>query len=164
MADPSAIIVALHGLAEKLVTNIKSGQDAAKAQEILRLVGELQTEFFALQSRILKLEAENFQLKQKASPLQPTNPPKQDDNKNVVVDLDEISTKILQVVANSQGGAQKEELFAHFSLSVGRGDFVFEGLTGHEFIEIGRFNLGGGGAYYFATTKGRAYLNNKGLL
>jgi hypothetical protein len=163
MADPISIITALHGLAEKLVKNIKSGQDATKAQEILRLVGELQSEFFALQSHIIKIESENFQLKHKASPLQPTNPPKQDDNKNVVVDLDDVSTKILQAIANSQDGALKENVFADFGLSVGRGNFIFDNLTGHKIIEVGRMIMGVG-AFYFATPKGREYLNQKGLL
>ena len=164
MADPIAIIATLHKLTDRLIREIKTGQDAVKAQEILLLVGELQREHFALQKQIADMESEIRQLKHRPAALQPTNPKQQDDNANVVPDLDAVSTKILQAITNSPDGATKERLFAHFSLSVGRGDFVLEGLTGHGFIEIGRFNLAGGGAYYFATTKGRAYLNKKGLL
>ena len=80
MPDPITIITTLHGLAEKLVNSIKGGQDAAKAQEILRLVGELQTEYFALQQHILKIETENAKLIRKtASPKSP-NPKQQDEH------------------------------------------------------------------------------------
>jgi len=163
MADPITIIATLHGLAEKLVTNIKSGQDAAKAQEILRLVSELQTEYFSLKSQILQLQAENLQLKQKGAPLQIANPKQQDDNANVVPDLDEIAIKMLLEIANSADGIKQEVLYAMFNLSTGKGDFLFDQLRMHKLIYQASINMIYG-VKWGATSKGRAYLNKKGLL
>jgi hypothetical protein len=127
------------------------------------LVGELQTEYFTLQQHILKIETENAKLIQQASSPKPPNPKQQDNHTDVVVDLDDISTKVLQAVTNSPDGALKESLFAHFSLSVGKGDFIFDRLVTHKFIDVGRVQMGVG-AFYFATPKGREYLSRKDLL
>jgi hypothetical protein len=165
MPDPITIITTLHGLAEKLVNSIKGGQDAAKAQEILRLVGELQTEYFALQQHILKIETENANLVRQVASPKPPNPKQKDDDIGVVPDLDDVSVKILQMFVESPRGIPKAMIFAHFGLSIGKGNFIFDQLTKHDFIEVTSFVMGrGGDLKYHATQKCREYLNKKGLL
>jgi len=163
MPDPITIITALHGLAEKLVNSIKSGQDAAKAQEILRLVGELQTEYFTLRQHILNIETDNAKLIRQVAALKSPNPNRQENDTQVVVDLDDLSTKMLLAVANAPDGAWKQELFARFDLSLATGEHVLDQLGELDFIEvIPRFTPDG--SPHRATRKGRDYLSRKDLL
>lgn len=167
MPDPITIITTLHGLAEKLVKNIKSGQDAAKAQEILRLVGELQTEYFTLQQHILKIETDNAKLIQQMAALKSPNPKQQNNDTQAVVDLDEVESKMLVLVANTRSDITRAQVFAHFGLGTAKGDYHFEQLTKYDFVGISHFNIGGGGnrgPFYEATSKGREYLAKSGLL
>ena len=167
MPDPITIITTLHGLAEKLVNSIKSGQDATKAQEILRLVGGLQTEYFALKQHILKIETDNANLIQQVATLKSPNLKQKDGDAEVVVDLDEIEDKMLVLIANHRSNTTQEQVFAHFGLGTAKGDYHFEQLIKHNFVGISHFNMGGGskgGPFYEATSKGREYLAKSGLL
>jgi hypothetical protein len=165
MPDPITIITTLHRLATKLVESINDGKDAAKAQEILKLVGELQTEYFALQQHILKIETENAKLiRQAASPTTP-HLKQQDDGPDVAPDFDDVSVKILQMFVESPKGIPKETIFARFGLSIGKGNFIFDQLTKHDLIEVTSFVMGRGGELkYHATQKCREYLHKRGLL
>jgi hypothetical protein len=159
MADPITIITTLHGLAEKLVKSIKSGQDAAKAQEILRLVGELQTEYFALQSKMLQLERENFQLTQRAS-----SSAKPEEQQQPADNLPEESEKMLVAIANeTRGRLTKDMVIRHFGLAQAKGDYFFDQLLARKYVHTSSGQMGVGW-FYHATKIGREYLAKRDLL
>jgi hypothetical protein len=104
----------------------------------------------SLETKVSKLEIENAQLRAQIN------------NPQAIV-LDDICTKLLVAIANSPDGVLKEDLFAHFALSTGKGSHVIDQLFNHKFIEVGRVQMGVG-AFLFSTPTGREYLNRKGLL
>ena len=163
MPDPITIITTLHGLAEKLVNSIKGGQDTAKAQEILRLVGQLQTEYFALQQRILKLESDNSKLVQKVETLQSSKAKEQHDDAGVVKDLDSGCTQALKILADPSGDATIHDLFSQLHLSEAKCQHLLDQLLGDKFAIQTSMNVMTG-PRYGATPKGRDYLAKKGLL
>jgi DNA-binding MarR family transcriptional regulator len=102
MADPVTIILALRALSMKLIEDFKDGKGAAEARDILRLVGELQTEYFSLQQQIIQLQTANFKLEQAMSAKQSAQPQQKKDKPEVMTDLNEICIAILKYLADSE--------------------------------------------------------------
>jgi hypothetical protein len=163
MAEPIAIITSLYKVAEGLVTKIKDRQGAAEAKNVLFMVGQLQAEFFELQSRILKLETENAELKQKSLFLQSPKPKQEQNNPNLTQDLDDVSVKMLAALANAPNGIKKENLFAHFGLSLGKGDLLFQRLIKKKLVDTMSVNMLTG-VTWTASDEGRECLDKLGLL
>jgi len=77
--------------------------------------------------------------------------------------LEAQATQVLVAIANTPEGAWTQELFAQFSLSPARGQYVLDGLLQHGFIEyVARITPDGSPLQ--ATRKGRDYLAQKALL
>lgn len=160
MPEPIATttILALQSLASNLVESVKDRRSAGEAKEILRLVGSLQSEFFALQQLILKLESENVRLQQGSALAQRkvTTPP-------ATVLLDELAAKMMLLLANEEDGASMDTLLAHMDLSPAKGAYFFDQLVEHKFVVQTRF-VPDDGAIWAATSGGRRYLVDCGLL
>jgi hypothetical protein len=163
MADPITIITTLRGLAEKLIVSVKDRQAAAEARNILLLIGQLQSEFFTLQTQILDLKAENLKLKQGSPVSHPSQSKQTKDNPDVTEDLDDVSVKMLVLLANAPNGIKKEQLFSHFGLSNGKGELLFQRMSQKKFVEMWTMNMLTG-ATWAATSVGREYLDKLGLL
>ena len=139
MPEPiaTATIMALHGLATKLVESIKDGKDATKAQEILRLVSTLQTEYFALQQQVIKAETENSQLRYRVATLETAQTQQQPDEPQVVLELDEVAIGMRQHRSRCGHMAQAPHLLAqalgvtmtrarHYADTLARGRYVHD--------------------------------------
>jgi regulator of replication initiation timing len=113
-------------------------------------IGDLTQKNTVLSTKVSSLEIENVQLRTLLGKPQP-------------VGLDDPSTKMLQAIAKAPDGAKKEDLFAHFGLSLAKGDFHFDQLITHKFIRQTSVNMYTG-ILWGATPAGREYLNQKGLL
>ncbi len=73
------------------------------------------------------------------------------------------ATEVLVSIADTPDGAWTQELFARFSLSPARGQYLLDQLLEHGFIEyVARITPDGSPLQ--ATRKGRDYLAQKGLL
>jgi BMFP domain-containing protein YqiC len=138
MPEPiaTATIIALHGLATKLVESIQNGKDAAKAQEILRLVSTLQMEYFALQQQVIKAETENSQLRQRVASLE-SGQTRQPDEPEVVLELDEVAIRLLQHLSRCGHMAQTSDQLAqalgvtmtrarHYADTLARGKYIHD--------------------------------------
>jgi hypothetical protein len=73
------------------------------------------------------------------------------------------ATEVLISIANTPDGAWTQELFAQFSLSSARGQYLLDQLLEHGFVEYAA-RITPDGSPLQATRKGRDYLAQKGLL
>ncbi len=159
MPDPlsSATVVALHGLATKLVESVQDRKAAADAKEILKLVNSLNGEHFELQRQILKVEEENSKLKQRLVTLenqQVGNKPEEEDE---VVALDDVSIRLMQRLANPRYSVQlPHDLASHLGVSVTRARHYADGLVSGGYLYNHRF--GNGAVKYQLSEKARAFL------
>ena len=113
-------------------------------------IGDLTQKVELLSTKVSSLEIENGQLRTQLG-----NPQ--------AVALGDPPTKMLQAITNAPDGAKKEDLFAHFGLSPGKGDFHFDQLITLKFIRQTSVNMYTG-ILWGATPAGREYLNQRGLL
>ncbi len=130
MADPITTIVALQKLASNLVESIKDGKDAAKAREILQLIGVLQSEYFTLQQHIIKVEEENSRLKMRLNANDPTA-----GNKNAAaLNLDELHIRMLKHLSSSTVRQTPRMLANALNISVERARHYADTLVDSEYI------------------------------
>ncbi len=113
-------------------------------------IGDLTQKVSMLSTKASSLEIENAQLRDQLK-----NPQ--------TVAVDELATKMLQAIANAPDGAKKGDLFARFGLLLAKGDFHFDQLIAHNCIRQTSVNVYTG-ILWGATSAGREYLNQKGLL
>lgn len=162
MPDPVAIILALEGLAKNLIESIKDRKSASKAQEILRLVGELQSEYFALKQHILKVEAENAEMKLRVAALASSHAQKQQDDATVVIDLDEPSVRMLQHLSRCGHRAQKPHQLAQaLGLTMTRARYYADTLVGGQYIHAQLY--ANGAVEYELAERGREFLVARNL-
>lgn len=84
-------------------------------------------------------------------------------SKNVKHELDETSEKMLILIANRSEGTIDNEMIQHLGFQQAKGKYHLDQLRKRGFVHSGSGIIGRGSLYY-ATTEGREYLANNGLL
>jgi hypothetical protein len=136
---------------------VDSGTSVAKIRSQIAFIGR---EVAALQADYANLADNHVKLQDENSRLKPSQTPSPVD---VPVDLSEEAVLLLQAIANAPDGAWKQELFPALHLHTAKGEFILGQLLERKFIEAIQ-RITPDGTPFQATSKGREYLNKKGLL
>jgi predicted nuclease with TOPRIM domain len=158
-------ITDLTSLVTQLVDRIEDRKAAADLREIQRMIATLQSEQAKLHEDNIELRTENADLKQQnaslqqqlASARQPQPSEPQDD------DLDEIATKMLLLVANTQQNITKDMVIQHFGLTKAKGEYHFDQISKRNLVRSTHGQVGVG-MFWDATPQGREYLASRNLL
>src|SRR6267154_3786544 len=118
----------------------------------------LDREFEEMKAERDRLKTENLHLRAQVEPLQrDVDRLKERVEQNKTSELDELTEKMLQVIANNPE-LSKDELFSHFNLSEAKGDYHLDILRGKKFALYANYLTHS----HRATADGRAYLAKRG--
>jgi regulator of replication initiation timing len=109
------------------------------------------------------LKAENTELKAKIAMCEKQMVEAKASRTQLMADLDEMSEKMLLVMAKSSECITKDEAIRILGLEKARGEYCLDQLAAREFIRYSRFSAGERIPYY-VTPAGREYLMKRGLI
>jgi hypothetical protein len=163
--DVIATIKTLHSLTKGLVESIQGEKGAAKAKEILLLVGELQTEYFSLQQNLLKLERDKGELQSQVTALSAAQTPENPEDTPVVFELDEPLVDILKfLVSSDERWKTMDEIKEATGLSQIKVSHFLRELRSSGFVDEPFIGTVPEEMCFGLTHKGRGYLIDRDLV
>lgn len=157
-------------LVTQLSNNIKNRKFAAELREIQGIISSIQSEHATMHEQRIDLMTKNAELKKtivalknKISSLNQEIANNNSSDAHAIDKLPKESEQMLMFIASNRGRITKDIIIRQTGLSTAKGDFFFDKLLKHKFITrtSGRVGVG---SYYGATSFGREYLANQGLL
>lgn len=153
----------LTDLVARLVESVQDRKFAAELREVQRMIGSIQSEQAAMHEQRMTLITENADLKQKIAALEQRLEQAQPRGSQTHEQLDEISEKMLLLVANTTDNITKDDLIQHVNLPRAKACYYFDQLLNRKFVRKAGGNLDVGW-YYAATPEGREYLVRRDLI
>lgn len=151
------------------VANFFDSQGIVLALEQKRQMLVLDKQFETCESQVKILQAENLKLRADVEPLKKEverlkNQVEEKETSRHDDSLDDMATKLLQAIANSDGRMPRRATGKHFGLSPAQTDYYFDILTEKQFIIPTVTATRQQEMLYAATAEGRKYLAKKGIL
>ncbi|MBI3041885.1 MAG: hypothetical protein HYY78_03565 [Betaproteobacteria bacterium] len=148
------------------VSDFFSSQGITLALEQKRQMLALDKEFESLESKVQILSAENLKLRAEVNPLKQEIQRLKDKiekDESSAHDLDEVATKLLMAIANSDGRMPKGATGRHFGLSQAQTDYYFDLLYERGYIFPTASSTRAQDILYRAEPEGRKYLGARAV-
>ncbi len=150
-------------LVTRLVDSVKDRKFAAELREVQRMIASLQSEQAEAHEQRIALMTENAQLKQKIAAFEQSTSQTQQRSTQTEGQLDEIATKMLVLIANTNTNMTPQAVIQFLRLPTAKGEYHFDQLLKRKFVHSHGGQMGVG-FFYHATAAGREYLAKAGLL